>query len=160
VRLNDLALGCIALLLGLGVLFEASRFPEMAGMDYGPDFFPKLIGAAFVLVGVGLIVQSVRAGSAGGSAPLVAFDQWWADRASVIRAITVVVAVPAYALLVARLGFILTVGVIALVLLVVMRARWWQTVAIVILLPLLLHQGFAGLLRVPLPRGVIERWLF
>lgn len=159
-RLNDLALGCIALLLGLGVIFEASRFPEMAGMEYGPDFFPKLIGTAFVLVGLGLIAQGGLARLAGRHEPLVQLEAWWSDRASVIRAVAVVIAVPAYALLAGHLGFILTVALIALALLAVMGARWWQAVPVVLLLPFVLHKGFADLLRVPLPRGVVEAWLF
>lgn len=157
---NDAALGLIVLLAGAAIVFTASGFPEMAGMAYGPEFFPTLIGIGFCLCGLSLLASGFLAQRGGGRAPLVALPAWFGDRLAVVRAIGVVAAVAAYALFVGMLGFHLTVFLITAALLHLLDAPKLVTAAISVILPLVLHYGFSIILRVPLPRGPFEQFFF
>lgn len=157
---SDAALGLIVFLAGAAIVFTAGGFPEMAGMTYGPDFFPTLIGAGFCLCGTALLVSGLLARIRGEGAAPVTFPTWFGDRLAVLRALGIVAAVIAYALLVGSLGFLLTVFAITAFLLLLLGAPKSVTAVMAILLPLILHYGFSIILRVPLPRGPLERFFF
>lgn len=157
---NDAALGLIILIAGAAIVFVASGFPEMAGMTYGPEFFPTLIGAGFCLCGLSLLASGLLAHRRGDGGPLIIWPSWFGDRLAVFRALGIVAAVIAYALFSGWLGFLLTVFLITAGLLMLVNASKPLTVAIAIGLPLILHYGFSIILRVPLPRGPLERFLF
>lgn len=157
---NDAALGLIVLLAGAAIVVTASGFPEMAGMAYGPEFFPILIGIGFCLCGLSLLVSGLVAQRGGARMPLLTLPAWFDDRVAIMRAIGVVLAVVAYALFSGWLGFLLTVFLITAGLLFLMNASMLITLPVAIGLPLVLHYGFSVMLRVPLPRGPIEQFFF
>lgn len=157
---NDAALGLIVFLAGAAIIFTANGFPEMAGMTYGPEFFPTLIGVGFCLCGLSLLVSGLLARSRGDGGALITLPAWFGDRLAVLRALGIVVAVIAYALLSGWLGFLLTVFLITAGLLLLMNVSKLITVPIALGLPLILHYGFSIILRVPLPRGPLEIFFF
>ena len=156
-RFNGLLLGLLVLGAGAAIILEARTFPEMGGMEYGPDFFPVLIGAGFALCGLALIVEAAAGRERG---PLVTLDPWMRQALPLVRAAAVPAAVAFFALAVQALGFLLTMTAIALGLLLLMGAPWRWSVPLALLMPLALHYGFSVLLRVPLPRGPVERLFF
>ena len=157
VRFNGVLLGLLVLAAGAAIILEARTFPAMGGMDYGPDFFPVLIGAAFCLCGVALIAEAATARSRG---PLVVLAPWIREPMPLLRAACVPASIAVYVLAVPVLGFLLTMALIAFGLLAVMGAPWRWSVPVALLMPLALHYGFSVALRVPLPRGPVERLLF
>lgn len=157
VRFNGLLLGLLVLGAGAAIILEARTFPQMGGMEYGPDFFPLLIGAAFCLCGVALMAE---AATGRGRGPLVVLAPWIREPMPLLRAVSVLAAVAIYVLAVPVLGFLLTMALIAFGLLAVMGAPWRWSVPVALLMPLALHYGFSVALRVPLPRGPVERLLF
>ncbi|MEZ5935269.1 MAG: tripartite tricarboxylate transporter TctB family protein [Alphaproteobacteria bacterium] len=158
---SDAALGLIVLLAGAAVVWTASGFPEMAGMAYGPAFFPTLIGIGFCLCGLSLLLSAwLSHQRAGVRLPWLTPADWFGDRMAVARVLGVVVAVIVYALLCGWLGFLLTMALITGALLLLMGAPKPISAVLAIALPLALHYGFSVMLRVPLPRGPIERLLF
>lgn len=159
-RFNDAALGLIVFLAGAAIAFTANGFPEMAGMVYGPEFFPTLIGIGFCLCGVSLLASGLLARRRGDGGPLATLPVWFGDRLAVVRALGIIGAVVAYALLVGTLGFLLTVFAISVILLLLLDAPKRIAVPIAIGLPLILHYGFSIILRVPLPRGLLESFFF
>ncbi|MEM7041682.1 MAG: tripartite tricarboxylate transporter TctB family protein [Pseudomonadota bacterium] len=159
-KFDDAALGLIVLIAGAAIIFTASGFPEMAGMAYGPAFFPTLIGIGFGLCGVSLLVSGLLAWKREGAVTWLVLPGWFNDRTASMRAIGVLMAVVAYALLSNWLGFLLIVSLITAALLLLFGVSKPLTAVIAIVLPLLLHYGFSVLLRVPLPRGPIEMLLY
>lgn len=159
-KFSDAALGLIVLIVGAVIVVTANGFPDMAGMTYGPAFFPTLIGIGFCLCGLSLLATRLLARRHGEEGAWITFPVWFGDRQAVSRALGVVVAVIAYALLSGWLGFLLTVFLITAGLLVLLDVSKPVTVAVAIALPLLLHHGFSVILRVPLPRGPIELFLY
>lgn len=155
-KLNDLALGLVVMALGLGVVGYARTFPAMAGMAYGPDFFPTLIGIGLALCGLALVVGGARRMAE----PLVTAPVWFAERPARLRALAVIASVAFFALAVGYLGFLLTMLLLAAGLFAALGARPSIAVPLALILPFSLHYAFAGLLRVPLPRGPLERLLF
>lgn len=144
---------------GLAVILHAATFPEMGGMEYGPAFFPSLIGGAFVIVGVAMVFSgAVTPRTVRG--PLLARPEWTRQRIAVLRAMGVVLAVVAFALLSPVAGFLATTIVISAGLLALMGADWRVTVPLSLVLPVALYYAFSTILRVPLPRGVLERMFF
>jgi putative tricarboxylic transport membrane protein len=132
----------------------------MAGMTYGPEFFPTLIGIGFCLCGLSLLLSGLLAQRGAERVPLVTLPAWFSDRLAVLRAVGVVAAVAAYALFVGMLGFHLTVFLITAALLLMLDAPRLITAVISVALPLVLHYGFSIILRVPLPRGPFEQFFF
>ncbi|MGF1475975.1 MAG: tripartite tricarboxylate transporter TctB family protein [Geminicoccaceae bacterium] len=156
---NNSALGVLVIAFGGAIILQAWAFPEIPGMAYGPDFFPILIGIGFCLCGLSLLGSALLP-SAGTIGPWVTWPAWFGDRGAVVRGIAVIVAVLFYALLVDVLGFLLTVFVITAGLFGVLGAPRLVAVLVSLLLPPILHYGFSVALRVPLPRGILERLFF
>ena len=156
-RVNDLALGVIVAAFGGWVILHVRNFPDMAGMEYGPAFFPGLIGGAFLVCGALLMLSSLYDPGRG---PIAIRPDWTRNPLSIARAAAVIAAVVLYALLAPRLGFLLTVFLLTAGLLALMGVRARVIVPIALVLPVALHYGFAVALRVPLPRGVLEQMLF
>lgn len=159
-KLGDLPLGVLAGLFGLIVILEAASFPEMAGMAYGPEFFPTIIGVGFCLCGFVLIAGDLRARLSGAGQPLFMPEAWLGSRKALLRLAAVLGTVIAFVLLVKPLGFILTLALLLFFLLRSLAAGWLISLALALGLPFLLHFCFTGLLRVPLPRGLVETLLF
>ncbi|MGI9418757.1 MAG: tripartite tricarboxylate transporter TctB family protein [Geminicoccaceae bacterium] len=157
---SDAALGLIVLIAGVVIVFVANGFPEMAGMTYGPAFFPTLIGVGFGLCGLSLLISGVLAWRREDAGAWLTLPGWLGDRRASMRASGVVVAVIAYALLSGWLGFLLTVFLITAGLLLLLDVSKPVSAAIAVALPLILHYGFSVILRVPLPRGPIESFLY
>ncbi len=159
-KLGDLPLGLLAGLFGLAVILEAARFPVMAGMAYGPEFFPTIIGAGFCLCGLFLISGDLRARLIGQRPGLFTLEPALHSGRAVLRGFAALLSVILFVLLVKPLGFLLTLMLLMLFLLRSLAAGWLVSIVLAAVLPFALHFCFTGLLRVPLPRGVIETLLF
>lgn len=159
-KINDAFLGALMLGLGAGIVLHAQTFPIMAGMAYGPEFFPTVVGTGIALCGLGLMSKWAIAARKGHSEPWVITPDWMQDRVNILRAMGILVAVVFYILVVPYLGFILTIFLTSFGLLVLLANPLWLSAVIAAILPVILHLGFSMGLRVPLPRGVIEKLLF
>ncbi|WP_299969472.1 tripartite tricarboxylate transporter TctB family protein [uncultured Roseobacter sp.] len=158
-RINDLFLGLIMLVLGLAIALHAQTFPVMAGMQYGPEFFPTLIGTGIALCGLGMVVRGVVDARAGADEPWVTVPDWMRVRINVLRALGILGAVVFYIVASPVLGFMLTIFVTTLGLLLLLANPLWLSMGVAVALPVVLHFGFSVGLRVPLPRGIIEKLL-
>ncbi len=157
-KLSDFALGLVCAGFGAAVILQAAAFPDIPGMAYGPAFFPSLVGAGFVVCGAALVIGALWRG--GAFVGLVTLPAWTRDRVAVVRALGVVGGTLAFILAAPVLGFLLTTGLLALGWLRLLAVRWGLSLSLALVVPLVLHYGFSDLLRVPLPRGVLERLLF
>lgn len=153
-RLHDAALG--ALLLGFAgwVWWLTTFFPAFPGQDYGPNLFPRILAAGIGLCALVLVARGLRR-----RGPLLAWEAWAREPARVVSVLALPAAVLAYIWLSGPLGFLPTAFAILAGLSLWYGARAAVALPVAAGLALAVHWFFAGLMRVPLPRGVLDAWL-
>ncbi len=145
-KLSDALLGGTAAILGAATFAYVQSFPKMPDGTPGPSLFPQILGILLVIFGGAVVVQSMR--PHGG-------ENEHFERAAVIKAGLVLVAIAVFIGLVERLGFLITgtlvTGSLMLVLGVRLRVALPTTIFLVIGSVIL----FERILRVPLPVGLL-----
>ena len=99
-----------------------------------------------------------RQGAEPSPQPWLSLPDWFFDRRA-IRAGAFCVAALAFILFAESIGFMLSAFILLLALMLMMGARVGIAIVSSIGATVVLHLVFVVLLRVPLPFGVIERWL-
>lgn len=150
-RLNDSLLGTLLLGFAVWVWWLTTFFPAFPGQDYGPNLFPRILAAGIALCATLLVVRGLRA-----RGRLVALEAWTRDPARLLSFLLLPGAVLFYILLSDGLGFIPTAFAILLILFLWFRTRVVVALPVAAGMTLLVHWFFAGLMRVPLPRGVMD----
>ncbi|MDX6751074.1 tripartite tricarboxylate transporter TctB family protein [Geminicoccaceae bacterium 1502E] len=152
-KLNDALLGLVVALLGGAIVLGARSFPQMAHFQYGPGFFPTLLGSLLVASG---LIMGLRGLRTVGRTPLVELAAWTRSRRHVVDGAGVVAAVVFYNLTVHTLGFPITAFLMLAALFLRLRGRVGEALVLALLITLVAHQAFVELLLVPLPWGVLE----
>ena len=134
-RLNDALLGAVLIGFAGWVWWLTGFFPRFPGQDYGPNLFPRILAAGIGLCG------AVR------------------DPARLLSFLLLPGAVLFYIFFSDWLGFIPTAFVLLLTLFLWFRARPVVALPVAAGMTLLMHWLFAGLMRVPLPRGLMDSLL-
>jgi putative tricarboxylic transport membrane protein len=153
-RLNDALLGVVLLCFAGWVWWLTSFFPAFPGQDYGPNLFPRILAGFIGICGALLLVRGLRAG---GSA--VTLAPWAKDPARLVSFLLMPGAVLAYILLSDRLGFMPVAFLLLVGLFLWFRTRVVVALPVAVGVTLVVHWFFAGLMRVPLPRGLMEPFL-
>ncbi|MBU8537747.1 tripartite tricarboxylate transporter TctB family protein [Falsiroseomonas tokyonensis] len=150
-RMNDALLG--ALLLGFAgwVWWLTTFFPSFPGQDYGPNLFPRILAAGIGFCALVLLLRGLRQ-----RAPLLVVEGWMAQPRRVVSFLLIPLASLAYILVSDPLGFIPTAFLLLLGLFLWFQARPVVALPVAAGMTLLVHWFFAGLMRVPLPRGVLD----
>lgn len=150
-RLNDALLGAILLGFAGWVWWLTSFFPSFPGQDYGPNLFPRILAIGIATCALLLGVRGLRQ-----RGKLVAFDGWTREPARLLSFLAIPGAVLFYLLLSERLGFIPTAFLLLAALSLWFRARPVVALPVAAGMTLLIHWFFAGMMRVPLPRGLLD----
>lgn len=150
-RLNDALLGAILLGFAGWVWWLTTFFPAFPGQDYGPNLFPRILVAGIALCALVLLLRGLRA-----RAPLLTLEEWVHQPARLFSFLLMPLAALAYILVSEPLGFIPTAFLLLAALFLWFRARPALAVPVAAGVTLLVHWFFAGLMRVPLPRGVLD----
>ncbi len=160
-KVNDAIWGALLLLLSVALLVHVQSFPKIPGQQYGPGMFPGVVAACLGICAVLLIIKGVAARALGQQrAPWIALQPWTRSHRHVVAfALTIAINV-FYILAVRSLGFIPTGIVYLTVLFTVfgLGARWAVPLAVVA--TFVIHTAFYKLLRVPLPWGVLQPFLW
>lgn len=148
-RLNIAASLILAGLAGL-ILYEASQLAFGSIRVPQTGFFPSILAILLLFFSIALLVQTCRqAGGTGGEQPIK--NEAW-TRISITLA-----AMLGFALVLERLGFLLSTFTVMLLLLRVIEPQKWSRVIVVALATALVSYFlFARLLNIPLPAGVLE----
>ena len=153
-RLNDAVIGVILLLFAAVVIIHAqTSFPGLPGQDYGPAFFPTIIGAGFALCGIIFVIQGVAQLR---EVPLVRLGAWATSSRHVANLLVVVGMLLFYILLSDVLGFFITSTVLLTGLLVQFGNRLLPSLGIAVAATFVVHFFFYKMLLVPLPWGFLE----
>lgn len=150
-RVSDLVLGLLFLVGAAALFAAASALPPIPGQKYGADVFPILTAAGLAACGFVLTVGAIRAGPF----PLVEAT-WVRAPGSSFRAAATIVLVVAYIVLAPLLGFVATATGVLLGLFLLVRVRPGVAAPVALGSALAIYLSFNQLLRVPLPRGLVE----
>ena len=153
-RLNDSLLGAILLGFAGWVWWLTSFFPAFPGQDYGPNLFPRILAAGIGLCAATLLLRGLRA-----RGKLLTLEAWTREPSRLLSFLLLPGAVVFYIVASDRLGFIPTAFLILLSLFLWFRARVVVALPVAAGMTLLVHWFFAGLMRVPLPRGLMDSLL-
>ncbi|WP_265502822.1 tripartite tricarboxylate transporter TctB family protein [Paracoccus beibuensis] len=154
-KLTDALSGVLLMLLGLFMLWQAAQFPSFAGQPYGAALLPSILAGGLILGGTLLVVRDLlaRRQAEGGVWLQLVPDL----RAGGMPALLAVLAnVLAQIWLAPRVGFIPVSAVGLLVLFLVLRLPAWVAAVLAVGTSFACWWLFAGLLRVPLPRGLLD----
>jgi len=153
-RLNDALLG--ALLLGFAgwVWWLTTFFPAFPGQDYGPNLFPRILAAGIGFCAVMLILRGLRA-----RGRLLTIEDWVREPARLASFLAIPGAALFYILASEPLGFIPTAFLMLAVLFLWFKAKPVVALPSAVGMTLLVHWFFAGMMRVPLPRGLMDSLL-
>jgi len=153
-RFNDVFIGVVLLLFGGAVTIHSQlSFPGLPGQEYGPAFFPSIIGVALAGCGVILIVQGIPKRH---EVPLVALGEWAKSPHHRTNLVIILGCLLFYILAVDFLGFVPTSVAIMTLLMVRFRVRLMNALAMAIASTLVIHLFFYKFLLVPLPWGILQ----
>ncbi|MCW8087480.1 tripartite tricarboxylate transporter TctB family protein [Sabulicella glaciei] len=150
-RLHDAALGGLLLGLAAWIWWLTGFFPAFPGQDYGPSLFPRVLGSGIALCGALLLLRGLREGG-----PVLQVEEWARDPVRLLSFLAVPGAVLLYILLSDWVGFIPLAFVLLLGLTLWFRARPVVALPVAAGVTLAVHWFFAGMMRVPLPRGWLD----
>jgi len=143
-----------------GNILTQPAFQSVSGEHFGPMMFPTMIAIGIAIM-LGIVAREVATESYN-QAVMVRVADANADNAKAgesrapIRSIGVLMALVFYGVTSEPLGFILSAFVMLAGLLTLFKVPRVTAVAVAVVASLVTYQVFAILLRVPLPRGLLE----
>jgi putative tricarboxylic transport membrane protein len=152
VRVNEAVLGVLLIALTVLVWTVTATFPRIPGQPYGPDLFPRVISGFLGIAGVLMVLRGLL------SRPRLPFAELapWARSPRAIGAILLTLgAILAYILLAETLGFVITAFCLLLILMLYLRTAPLTSLVTAAGMALAVEYFFSGLMRVPLPRGLL-----
>lgn len=153
VNVPNVVIGLLSALFGGAVALHARGFPTLSGGYPGPGLFPELMGILMVALGIPLAIHGFR----GGADESVSGEEDNPDPAFLRRAlpnaVAATVVVLLYMLLVERLGFIATMILLNLGLMLKLGVRLLTAILVSVAVSIVVYYLFAGVLYVPLPSG-------
>lgn len=156
-RFNDAVVGAVFVLIAAAMIAMTFSFSAFPGQKYGPNLFPRIIGAGIVGCSALLILRGWRERAAGGR--WLALDGWTAEPGRIASFALMLGAMAFYLVASEPLGFIPSAFLIQLVLFLWFGVRPITAVVVAVAMTLLVHWFFSSLMRVPLPRGVLDNVL-
>jgi len=156
-KLDDSLTGGGFVLLGLAMIALSRGMEPVAHIPYGPGFFPTIIGAIMVGFGGLLVLRRVGAGR-GRLEGLARLPPASGTRRDWLTPVLFVAAPLLYIVLAPAVGFLIVMPCILLMLMGHLSGRWMTALVLSVLLSVGLHGLFEGIMRVPLPWGVLEPW--
>lgn len=156
-RANDAVNGLILILLSAAMFALTSTFPDFPGQPYGPSLFPRVLASLLVICGGLLVWRGV--GTRRGGARWVEMAPWTRDPWRVGSFFLLLVLLLAYILFSETIGFIPVAFVMLIALFLWLGVRVLTATIVAVVATFLIHWFFATLLRVPLPRGLLDRFL-
>ena len=178
-RLNDAVVGIVLVLFAIAEIVYSTTFPTLHGQAYGSSLFPIIIGCCLIACGLALIVRGFKTRSQStpsqstnpmtssvdletdttDSQHWVEWGDWVRDSSRRINMLLVPGLLIAYVWLSDSIGFIPMSVTILTVLLYRLGSSLLSSLSIAICTTVVLQLLFAKVLLVPLPSGLLLRWL-
>lgn len=151
-RLNDTILGVLILVFGLAIVIASLELPDMPGQEVGPDLFPTIIGAGFILCGA---FMAWRARKDWRGQALVSFEAWRGGSRKIVAVVWLIGGMVVYIAVFDWAGFILLSMVYTGGLMFILGVRPLPAVFWSLGLTLFVYELFTRMLYVPLPGGFL-----
>ena len=148
-RVSNTAIGSLAIVFGIWVIWYAKDFPKLEKGYPGPSLFPMVLAVLFIAAGVVLIVQDIRSKSR-----ILKFDVSDLTRTHLINIALILVAILFYIFVSDFLGFQFTSFIVLFALMKRLRVSnaWGLIMACGVTFGI--YVLFAKILLVPLPWGL------
>jgi len=153
-RANDAINGMILILLAVVMIAMTSTFPDFPGQPHGPSLFPRVLGTLLIICGALLVWRGLAARRAG--AGWVEMASWTRQPWRVVSFFLMLGSLLLYILVGETVGFIPIAFVILIAMFLWFGVRPLSALVIAVIATLVIHWFFASLLRVPLPRGLLD----
>ncbi|MCW5688428.1 MAG: tripartite tricarboxylate transporter TctB family protein [Pseudolabrys sp.] len=153
-RANDAINGLVLILLAVAMIAITSSFPAFPGQPYGPSLFPRVLGTLLIICGALLIWRGMAARRAG--AGWVEMAAWTRQPWRIVSFFLMLGSLLLYILVGDTIGFIPIAMVILLALFLWFGVRPLVAVITAVAATFVIHWFFATMLRVPLPRGLLD----
>jgi putative tricarboxylic transport membrane protein len=151
---NDAINGLVLILLAVAMIAITSSFPAFPGQPYGPSLFPRVLGTLLIICGALLIWRGMAARRAG--AGWVEMAAWTRQPWRIVSFFLMLGSLLLYILVGDTIGFIPIAMVILLALFLWFGVRPLVAVITAVAATFVIHWFFATMLRVPLPRGLLD----
>ncbi|WP_119309210.1 tripartite tricarboxylate transporter TctB family protein [Cohaesibacter haloalkalitolerans] len=151
-KVHDSIVGLVVAILGGAIALYSQSLVPPRHLNYGPGFFPLLIGIGLLLVGGGLMVQGYVTGR---GQPLVQRPRWLASRDFTFRFWIIPIAILFYWLAVTPLGFLATSTILLAMIQIANGVRWKLAVTVALITSVVVNILFASILHVPLSWGLL-----
>jgi putative tricarboxylic transport membrane protein len=156
-KVADLLAGAILVALGLAFAGYGWALPPMPGQRYGAGLFPMALGLCIAACGVQLAWVGWRERRMG---PLLALAPWTRDKFLRRNFLVTLALILLYILLLDEIGFIPLSIVVLAVMFRQLDVSLGRSALIAVLATIAIYISFARWLRVPLPRGLLEGWIW
>jgi putative tricarboxylic transport membrane protein len=154
VRANDALSGFVIIVLSLAMIAFTFTFPAFPGQKYGPALFPRIMGTGLILCGIVLVWNGWAARKEG--ANWVDIAPWVRDPWRLTSFFLVLGLLLLYIVASETIGFIPLAFIFLLSLFFWLGVRPLSGVIIAAVATLSIHWFFSTMLRVPLPRGLLN----
>ena len=151
-KLNDLSLGILVLLSGVGIYLSALQFSPIPGQAYGAETMPTTIALVAIGLGVFMIGKAVVVRNA---APVLALADWTRSPMALVGLSVAIGLVVFYILFSQAIGFVPTAFLVIVTLMLTLRTRPVTAILVSLLATIVIQQAFGRLLLVPLPRSAL-----
>ncbi|PLC48240.1 hypothetical protein CR159_19405 [Pollutimonas subterranea] len=152
-KINDALVGVVLGIFSIAVFLMALSFPAIPGQNFGAGLFPRAIAIGMLACSILLIVQGLRNRKTDSPTMMPA---WLRDKASVLRFLLIPGSLFFYFAVAEYLGFLITSGLVLLVLFLAFKVRWPLAIAVAAIGSFVIHFMFYSVLMVPLPWGLLE----
>ena len=160
-KLNDAVWGALLLLLATAVLVHVQQFGTIPGQKYGPAIFPGLVACGIAICALLLIWNGLAARTEeGGRERWLTLAPWTRSRRHVFAFALAIGVNVFYIFVVDKLGFIPTGVIYLAALFAVFGVRPAWILPLAVLLTLAIHTAFYKLLKVPLPWGLLQGFIW
>jgi putative tricarboxylic transport membrane protein len=156
-RTNDAIAGIVMILISCAMIFATLSFPPFPGQKYGPSLFPQFLGSGLILCGLLLIARGVGRRRAGER--LITFEPWTREPWRLVSFLMIPGLSLIYILTSETVGFLPLAFVLLSVLFLWFRTRPVIAIPVAGAATWLIWWFFGTLMRVPLPRGLLNNIL-
>jgi putative tricarboxylic transport membrane protein len=148
-RVSNTAIGVFLIIFSAAVLWHVQSFPSLDNGYPGPSLFPSVLAVLFILCGIGLIIQGVKARE-----KLLKFDTGSLTLPGLLNIFFVLGAIVSYILLAEYIGFLIFSFAVLLILMRWLKVKALSSVLMAVGVTLVIYILFAKILLVPLPWGL------